>query len=601
MKPSRRSFVKYTGALAAAATSGERVCCPARDEFQLSFLPQQNMPKFSRYIFVTYEESMRVIRVLAVAILFVFTAFQPMMAAEKDTYGVIVYGGSASGVIAAVSAARNGAKRVALVSANRHLGGMVTNGLFRTDVGRPTVIGGIPLEFWQRGDIYYRQHNLSHASMWNTEPHIAEAIFNDMLKEAKVSVFPGSRLKEHDGVKKEGRRIVSISTEDGKVFRGSVFIDATYEGDLMAFAGVSYIVGREAQRQYGEYSAGVRDSHSEHIKASDADGKLLVGVMAQREGNVGDGDKKTQAYNFRVCLSRDKNNQVPYAKPQTYNPRSYDALLSRAIAASKRESDEQLVKGFWPALAIASDKADLNYADFVGGSWAYPEAGYAVRDDLWQEHYNYVAGLLWFLSNDARVPKAIQNAVNEWGLAKDEFVDHDHWPYELYVREARRMVGDYVMQQQDVVENLTKPDSIGLGSYGLDVHPVQMFVDEKGEVATEGVPQRTEQVRMKHVPYQIPYRVLLPKANEVSNLLVTVCPSTSHVAYSTLRMEPQYMILGQAAGAAAAISSKHNQTVQAVDILTLQQRLRDGHAILEVDLAKFRDVLGASEDPAAQP
>jgi len=489
------------------------------------------------------------------------------MAVEQDVYDVVVYGGSASGVIAAISAARNGAKRVALVSANRHLGGMVTNGLFRTDVGRPTVIGGIPLEFWQRGDTYYQQHNFSHASMWNTEPHIAEAIFNDMLKEAKVSVFPGSRLKEHDGVKKEGKRIVSIGTEDGKVFISSVFIDATYEGDLMAFAGVSYIVGREAQKQYGEYSAGVRDSHSEHIKAYDTDGKLLVGVMRQREGNVGDGDKKTQAYNFRVCLSRDKNNQVPYPKPQTYNPHLYDALLNRMIAASKRESDDKLVKGFWPALAVASDKADLNYADFVGGSWAYPDAGYAKRNDLWQAHYNYMAGLLWYLANDPRVPKAIQNALNEWGLAKDEFVDHDHWPYELYVREARRMISDYVMTEHNCRHSMELPDAIGLAAYTMDSHNCQRIAkdghaENEGDTQIGGFP-----------PYPIAYRSIVPKTNECDNLLVPICLSASHIAYGSIRMEPVFMMLGQSAATAACLAIDAGMALQDLPYADLRKRL----------------------------
>jgi hypothetical protein len=520
---------------------------------------------------------------LRLALLLTALPSAPSAAAEYD---VVVYGGTASGVIAAVAAAREGL-RVAVVEPKRHLGGMVAGGLSNTDVARHEVISGYALEFYRNAAAHYGTRQFGHAVAWRVEPHVAEAIFDRMAANAKVQVFLGKRLREKGGVAKEGARLIRVVTEDGASFSAKVFIDATYEGDLMAFAGASYVVGREPQGRYGEYSGGVRDGspkklRGQFVRAYDENGKLLAGVMPERQGKVGDGDAKTQAYNFRLCLTREPGNRVPIARPEGYDPARYEVLYRTAAGLIEELGPVEAAAQVFPTRGqIPNGKIDLNTADYVGGSWDYPDASYARRAEIWRDHADYVAGHVYFLANDPRLPAAFRAEVGRWGLAKDEFVDNHNWPHELYVREARRMVGDWVMTQRDVVDELKKPDPIALGSYGLDAHAVQRYANAEGYVEDEGTPQRTEAVRMKHVPYQIPYRVLLPRRAEAENLLVPVCGSISHVAYSTVRMEPQYMMMGHAAGVAARLAIGSGRPVQDVDAGALADKLRGQHMLLE--------------------
>lgn len=521
--------------------------------------------------------------------------------AATSNYDVVVYGATAGGVATAVSAAREGL-RVALIEPRRHIGGMASGGLQRTDVGRREVIGGLALEFYFRAGKHYESIRFLNEIAWFMEAFVAERIFNEMLQEAGVTVIRNHFLKEKTGVKKLNGKITSIETVNGDIFTAKIFADATYEGDLMAQAGVSYTWGRESSKQYNEPLAGVRVDTPKHqftvkLTGKDSAGTLLPEIQPEPLGKEGDGDKKVQAYNFRLVLSSDRANQVPFPKPRNYDSNRFE-LFAQLLTALERKAGRPLhYREFFNTNVIPNNKADFNNhgafsTDYLGKSWDYPEASYVRRNEIWQDHIDYTQGLFYFLAHDPRVPASLQTDINGWGLSRDEFQDTNHWPHQLYVREARRMIGEYVMTQKDIQTARTKPDAIGMGSYNSDSHNVQRVIGPDGFVFNEGDMQVPVQ------PYQIPYRMITPKRNEVTNLLVPVCFSASHVAYSTLRMEPQYMIIGQASGVAAKMAIDKSLAVQDVDPTRLTQALRSLGAILEYhpdplgpSLSKFRNRL----------
>ncbi|MDX9972280.1 MAG: FAD-dependent oxidoreductase [FCB group bacterium] len=514
-------------------------------------------------------------------------------AAEPAAYDVAVYGGTAGGVIAGVAAANEGLKTV-VIEPTRHLGGMVSGGLGQTDKGNSNVIGGMSREYFDRvGKVYGK------GTTWNFEPHVAEQVFNDWIAEAKVEVRFGRRV---ESIEKSGGRITALTLDDGSVVAAKVFIDASYEGDTLPRAGISYTWGREGREVYGESLAGRIGFSNYHqfpqpVSPYDAEGKLLPLFQEGEAGAIGSGDSKVQAYNFRLCLTPRKDNQVPFPKPAGYDPARYE-ILKRFLASAP----DTPLKKIWGIGYVPNEKTDVNNngpvsTDYIGGSWEYPEASYEKRAEIWEDHKRYVQGFLYFLANDPSVPAKLQEEVKGWGLAKDEFVDTDNWPRQLYVREARRMLGEYVMIQRDLQDDRTKPDSIGMGSYNSDSHHVQRIPVADGEPWPGKGPfalnEGDMQVSVK--PYEIAYRALLPKRAECTNLLVTGCVSASHVSYSSIRMEPQYMIMGQAAAVAAAQAIREGKAVQDIDIITLQKRLREQKQILSMDDAI--DILDAAKLP----
>ncbi len=504
--------------------------------------------------------------------------------AATHSFDVVVYGGTAGGVIAAVTSAREGLK-TALVEPGRHLGGMVSGGLGWTDYGKKEVIGGYALEFYLRVGRHYHVEQHGHRIGWLHEPHVAEDIFREMLKDVGVAVFEQQRLQEHGGVHKSGTRVSEIITEKNDAFTAKVFIDASYEGDLMAHSGIAYTYGREGSSQYAESLAGVRDRTPLHqflvdVPAADQTGRLLPEISSSKLPAPGTADKAVQAYNFRMCFSEVPENRVPFPKPPGYDPKRYE-LFARFLAARvKSEGRAPVLNSVLKVDRIMNGKTDINNqgafsTDYLGGSWDYPDATYARRAEIWLEHILYMQGLFYFLANDSRVPDALRQEMSHWGLAKDEFRDTDHWPNQLYIRESRRLIGEYVMVQKDLQTELTKPDPIGMGSYNSDSHNVQRIVDANGFARNEG----DMQVAVK--PYQIPFRIILPKRDQATNVLVPVAFSASHVAYSSVRMEPQYMILGQAAGIAARLAISGGCTVQAIPVEKLVETLRRQGAVME--------------------
>lgn len=502
-------------------------------------------------------------------------------ALPAQTYDLVVYGGTAGGVITSVSAARMGLK-VALIEPGKHVGGMVSGGLSHTDVGKREVIGGYALEFYWRAGLHYGLPQYLQHIAWYVEPKVAEQIFRKMLDEEKVPVLFERRLRS---VRKQGNRIASITLDNGEQFTGRIFADCSYEGDLMAQSGVSFTWGREGAAQYGESLAGVRGETPKHQFLVDLKPQGERGISKQPAGQTGAADRKVQAYNFRMIFSSDPANQVPFPKPSNYDSRDYD-LMARFLPASP-----QLKLGNMLSIdPIPNRKFDINNngpfsTDYIGANYDYPNASYERRAEIWRAHEEYTKGLLWFLAHDPRVPAALQAEANRWGFAKDEFLDNGNFPHQIYIREARRLVGDFVMNQRDIQTDLTKPDAIGMGSYNSDSHNVQRVVNADGFIRNEGDMQVPVQ------PYQIPYRVLLPRKSEAANLLVPVCFSATHVAYSTLRMEPQYMILGHAAGVAAKLALQNSVDVQDVDTRELTRILLSQGAITEYVPSRQQAVL----------
>lgn len=495
-------------------------------------------------------------------------------------YDVVVYGGTASGIMAAVAASREGAD-VALIEQSGHLGGMVSGGLSYTDLGNIAVIGGLAKEFFVNAGEYYNKK-----VSWYYEPQVAEKILKEMLNKEGVHVYYNSLLKENEGVEKDLAKIISIEMNNEDLFFAQVFIDSTYEGDLMAMSHVSYTLGREGNDKYDESFAGTlppmgTNNFYYNLKAHDEKGDLYEEISLELPGPGGRGDNKIQAYNYRLCITDNVDNQIPFTKPKNYNKERYELLgawlnLMKEIKHQNLKFSDIVFFGNLP-----DDKYDINNSgpfstDYIGGSWEYPEANYERREEIKNDHKEYTQGMLYFILSDESVPAELREDVKEWGYAADEFVDNDYWPYQLYIREARRMIGDFVMTENDIRKEKTKDDSIGMGSYNIDSHNVHRYLTLDGFVQNEG------ELQIPVRPYEIPYRVMVPQISEADNLLVTVCVSASHIAYSSMRMEPQYMIMGEAAGIAAAMSIEKNTVVQNVNVSNLRLRLLKNGAILEM-------------------
>lgn len=522
----------------------------------------------------------------AVTLPFSLAGSTSCFAAPATAADLVVYGGTASGVVTAYAAAKEGL-HVVLLEPGSHLGGMVTGGLSASDVAYFKIIGGYARDFYREAAAHYEVHTLDKHSDWLSEPKVGEAIFNDWVKKAGVEVHFHERLKEHGGVSKSGGNVQSITTEDGKTWQAKVFADCSYEGDLMAQAGVKYVVGREGTEVYNEDLAGVRVDTPKHqflwkISPYDGKGKLMPEVDPGPMGPNGSGDKKVQTYNFRLILTNDPANRLPWTKPKGYDASRF-ALLAKYLGEWKEHMNREVRLGdVMNPVAIPNKEADFNNngafsTDYIGKSWTYPDAGYGDRKKIWDAHLLYTKSFLWFLASDPRVPKPLQDEVNTWGRAKDEFIDTDGWPNQLYIREGRRMVGMYVMKQSDLQTQRTKPDSIAMGSYNSDSHNIQRVAMPDGSVRNEG------DVQVSVQPYEIAFGTILPMKSQTENLLVPVCLSASHVAYSSVRMEPQYMMMGQAAGVTAALAIKGKTAVQDVSIAALQEKLRSQKAILHLD------------------
>jgi FAD dependent oxidoreductase len=518
---------------------------------------------------------------------------------------VVIYGGTAAAVIAAVKVKQLG-KSVIVISPDKHLGGVTSSGLGYSDVSNKDLIGGLAKDFYRRVYDYYQkpeswkwQSKSDYGSkgissntsgkgekfMWIFEPHVAEKIFDDWIDEYKIQVLKEEYLDRNRAVGKDKVNLNYFYTLSGKKIIGKVFIDATYEGDLMASSGVRYTFGREANSVYGEKHNGIVKGVYQHdhnfkklvidpyvIKGKPESG-LIPKISPDSPGKNGDGDNRIEAYCYRMCLTKVKENQIPITKPANYNPSDYE-LLGRIFEAGWNSPFNK----FDP---VPNNKTDVNNHgpfsfDNIGMNYDYPEASYERRREIAKEHENYQKGLLYFIATDLRVPEKTREEMNKWGYAKDEFLDNGGFPHQLYVREARRMIGSFVMTEKEIMDEQEIPNAIGMGSYNLDSHNAQRYVTEKGHVENEG------DIGIKPpAPYKIPLGAIVPKEDECSNLIVPVCVSSTHIVYGSIRMEPVFMKLSESAAQIACLAIDSKKAVQKVDYPTLQKLLLQAGQVLE--------------------
>lgn len=515
-------------------------------------------------------------------------------AAAPADVDLVVYGGTSAGIAAAVQMCRMGGTAV-LLEPGRHLGGLSTSGLGATDTGNTASIGGLAGEFYRRIYAAYNGTPVTPASpaRYTFEPHVASAVFAELLAEAGVPVVTEARLAS---AAKSGNRLTQLVTGQGTAYRGKMFIDATYEGDLMAKAGVAFTTGREANTRYGETINGVqhRDKHQfiyrvdPYVTPGSPASGLLPGISSATLAPNGTADDRIQAYNFRMCLTKAAD-RIPFPRPAGYDPLRYELLL-RYIEAGWSGP-------FFTTHSMGGGKTDSNNngafsTDDIGSNYAYPTASYAARESIVAEHRTYQQGLMWFLANDLRVPPAIRDSTAAWGLPTDEFTATGGWPPLLYIREARRMVSSYVMTERECRGTVKVSDSVGLASYTMDSHNCQRLVVEgavrnEGDVQT-GVP----------APYRISYRSLTPVESQCANLLVPVALSASHIAYGSIRMEPVFMLLAQSAATAARLAIDGAGVVQTVPIAALQSRLKADGQLLDWPLSTPGEVILDNASPS---
>ncbi|MEQ6120833.1 FAD-dependent oxidoreductase [Reichenbachiella sp. MALMAid0571] len=547
-----------------------------------------------------YSTSLHTYMVSVFTGLFLSLSIFSIAHARQRMYDVVIYGGTSAGVVAAIQVKKM-KKNVVLIEPSDRLGGLTTGGLGQTDIGNKQVVGGLSREFytrvakkyqdpknwkWQKKEEYKSGGQSitkeGEESMWTFEPSMALEIFEDMIRENGVNVIYSERLDLNTEVKLNNGKIESIEMESGKTFSAKMFIDATYEGDLMALSGVSYTVGRESNDQYGESLNGVETALAEYhqfpdgvdpyIRTGEPSSGLLPNINPdiQRDGTA---DSKIQAYCYRMCLTDVPENRIPFKKPEGYNELEYE-LLFRAIEAGAK-----------PPYFIPSDmpnrKTDWNNrgpfsTDYIGRNYNYAEGDYETRDKIREAHKTYQLGLMWTLAYHPRIPKVIREEISRWGLPKDEYEKYDNWTPQLYVREVRRMISDFVMTENHCNQKLPVEKSVGMGAYTMDSHNVQRYVTKEGYVKNEG------NVEVGGFgPYPIAYQSIVPKKQECTNLFVPVCPSSTHMAFGSIRMEPVFMILGQSAATAASIAIDDKIAVQDINYKKLQKQLLIDRQILK--------------------